>query len=71
MGYWVAGQVKPMISSVMYKSKFSMVNMILRRILTIPCKMFLRYHLENTRSITTFHFNIKSSLLKSLFTLTL
>ena len=43
-----------MISSVMYKIKFSMGNMILRGVLTIPCKMFLRYHLKNTRRIYLF-----------------
>ena len=44
-------QVKTMMSSVMYKSKFRMVKMILRRVLVIPCEMFLRSHLRNTRSI--------------------
>ena len=35
----------------MYKSKFSMWEMILRRFLMIKFEVFLRYHLSNTRSI--------------------
>ena len=40
-----------MTSSVMYKSNFRMGNMILRRVLMIPCEILLMYHLSNTRSI--------------------
>ena len=40
-----------MRSSVMYMSKFRMVDMILRRFIMIPWEVFLRYHLRNTRSI--------------------
>ena len=35
MGYWVAGQMRNMTSSVMYKSNFRMGNMILRRFIMI------------------------------------
>ena len=51
MGYWVVGQVRTMISSVMYNSRFRMGNMILRRVLVIPCEMFLSRHLRNTGRI--------------------
>ena len=51
MGYWMTVQVRTMISSLMYKSKFSMGNIILGRVLMITCKMFLRTHLRNTSSI--------------------
>ena len=40
-----------MMSIVMYQSKFRMGNMILRRVLMIPCDIFLRAHLRNTRRI--------------------
>ena len=36
----------------MYKSKFSMWEMILRRFLMIKFEVFLRYHLSNTRNIS-------------------
>ena len=51
IGYWVAGQVRNMMSRVMYKSKFMMGNMILRRVLMIPCGIFLRDHVRNIRRI--------------------
>ena len=41
VGYWVVGQVRTTIISVMYKSKFSIGDMILRRVLMIPCEMLL------------------------------
>ena len=44
VGYWVAGQVRTMMSSFMYRSNFSMGDMILRRVLMIPCEVFLRVH---------------------------
>ena len=51
VGYWMAGQVRTMMSSVMYKSKLKMGEKILRRVLMMPCEMFLREHLSNTRII--------------------
>ena len=51
MGYWVVSQVRTMMSSVMYKSKFRMRYMILRKVLVITCEMFLGDHLRNTRII--------------------
>ena len=39
------------MSSVIYKSKFSMGNVILSRDLMIPYEMFLRDHSSNTRII--------------------
>ena len=50
MGYWVSVQVSTIMSSVMYKSKYRMGDMILRRVLMIPYRIFLRGHLRNTRS---------------------
>ena len=47
----MTGQVRTMMSSVMYKSNFSMGGMILRWIFMIPCDMFLGTHLMNTSSI--------------------
>ena len=51
MGYWVAFQVRTMRSSVVYKRKFIMGCMTLRRVLMIPCYIFLREHFSSTRSI--------------------
>ena len=51
MGYWVVEQVRTTRISVMYKCKFRMGDMTLRRVVMIPCEMFLRYHLRSTRSI--------------------
>ena len=39
MGYWVASLVRAVMISVMYKSKFSMGDMILRRVLMISCEV--------------------------------
>ena len=36
----------------MYKSKFSIGNMILRRVLMILCEVFLPDHLSNNRRIS-------------------
>ena len=52
MGYWVVEQVRTTRSSVMYKNKFRMGDMILIRVLMITCEMFLRDHLKNTSSIS-------------------
>ena len=41
-----------MRSSVMYKIKFRIRDMILNRVLIIPCEVLLRAHLSNTRSIS-------------------
>ena len=43
--------MRTMKSSVMYKNKFMMGDITLRRLLMIPCDMFLRDHCSNTRSI--------------------
>ena len=51
MGCCMAGQVSNMISSVMYKSKLSMWDIILRRVLMIPCEILLRTQLRNTSII--------------------
>ena len=51
MRYWVAGQVRNITSRIIYNSKFRTGNTILRKFLMIPCEMFLRYHLRNTRII--------------------
>ena len=51
MRYWVEVQVGTMIISVIYKSKFSIHYMILRRFLMITCEMLFGDHLSNTRSI--------------------
>ena len=52
MGYWVDVQVRTIMISVMYKSKFRMMEMTLRRVLMTPCEMFLSSHLRNTRRIS-------------------
>ena len=52
MGYWVAGQVRTMSRSVIYKSKFRRGDMILRRVLMIPCETILRSYLNNTRRVS-------------------
>ena len=51
MGYWVAGQLRTMGISVIYNIKFRKGNMILGRVLIIPCEILLRDQLRNTRSI--------------------
>ena len=51
MGYWVADQVSTMKSSVIYKSKFRIGDITLRRVLIIPCEIFLKSHLRSTRRI--------------------
>ena len=51
MGYWIAGQVRTMMRSVMQKSDFRMGENILRRVLVIPCVVFFRDHLRSVRSI--------------------
>ena len=44
MGYWVDVQVRTMLISVTYKSKFRMMDMTLRRVLINPYEMFLSSH---------------------------
>ena len=51
MGYWAVGQVRIMMSSLIYKIKFRMGGMIFRMITMIPCELFLRTHLSNTSRI--------------------
>ena len=53
MGYCMAVHVWTIMSSVMYKNKFRIVGAgVLRRVLMIPCEMFLRYHLSSTRIVS-------------------
>ena len=40
------------MSIVIYNSKVRMDNMILSRVLVIPCEVFLRDHLVNIRRIS-------------------
>ena len=42
MGYWIAGQVRTRMMSVMCKINFRMGENILRRVLVIPFAVFLR-----------------------------
>ena len=51
MKYWVAVQMRTMMSSVMYNIKLRIGYMTLRRALMIPCEMFLREHLSVIRRI--------------------
>ena len=51
MGYLVVGRVRTMMSRVMYKSKFIMGGVILRRVIMITCDILLKYQLANTRII--------------------
>ena len=51
MGYLVVGRVRTMMSRVMYKSKFIMGGVILRRVIMIPCDILLKDQLANTRII--------------------
>ena len=52
MGYWIAGQVRTMMRSVVYKSKLSMGERIIGSFLMMPFAVFLRPHLRFDRSIT-------------------
>ena len=54
MGYWVAGRLSTMRSIVIYKSKFSIGEMIIMRVLIITFDVFLRGHLSNTTIIALF-----------------
>ena len=51
MGYWIAGQVRDITRSVIWKSKLRMGENLLRRVLMIPRAVFLRAYLRITRSI--------------------
>ena len=51
MGYWIAGQARTMMRSVMCKSNLRMGENILWRVLMMPCAVLLRYHLRIDRSI--------------------
>ena len=46
MGYYMANQVRTRRSSVIYNNKFIMGYMTLRRIIIIPCEMFLEDSIE-------------------------
>ena len=48
MGYWMTGQVRTTMSSLIYTSKFRMGDMILSRIIMITREMFLRTNFSNT-----------------------
>ena len=48
----MTGQVRTMMSRVMYKSKFRMGGMIIKRVIMIPCEILLKSHLVNTRIIS-------------------
>ena len=52
MGYWVDVQVRTIMISVMYKSKFRMRGITLSRFIIIPFVIFLRGHLRDTRIIS-------------------
>ena len=51
VGYWVAGQVRTLMSRVLYNSKLSMGNIVLRRVLMVSYEMFSIGHLKNTSII--------------------
>ena len=42
MGYWIAGQVRTIMISVMCKSNLRMGENILRSVLMMPCAVLLR-----------------------------
>ena len=49
--HWIAGQGRKIMRNVMCKSNLSMGENILRRVLMIPCAVFLREQLRSSRSI--------------------
>ena len=51
MGYWISGQVSTVIRSVMCEIHFRMRENILKRVLMMPCAVFLRSHLMGARII--------------------
>ena len=51
MGYWMVGQVRTIMSSVMCKINLRVGENILRRVIMIPCAVFFRAHLRSARSI--------------------
>ena len=51
MRYWVEVQARTTRISIMYKSKFRMGEMRIRRFLMITCEVLLRVNLRNTRII--------------------
>ena len=51
MGYWITGQVRTIMSSVLCKSYFMVGENILRRVIMIPCAVFFRAHLRSSSSI--------------------
>ena len=51
MEYWMAGQVRTMLISVMQKSKLWVGRIILRRVLMTLCEMLFRDHFRNTSII--------------------
>ena len=51
MGYWIAGKVRNVMRSVMFKSDLRRGENILRGVLMIPCAVFLRPHFRSGRII--------------------
>ena len=51
MGYWILGQVRTMMRSLIYKSNLSMGENILGRVLMMPFAVLLRSHLRSDRII--------------------
>ena len=51
MGYWITGQVRTMMRSLMRNSNLRIGERILSRVLMIPCSVFLRSHLRSASSI--------------------
>ena len=51
MKYWITGQVRTIMSSVMCKSKFSMGEKIIMRFLMMPCEVSLRAQFRSARRI--------------------
>ena len=52
MGYWIAGQARTIMRSVMCKSNLRMGEKYLRRILMMPCAVLLRADLKSDSSIS-------------------
>ena len=46
MGYYMAGQLRTIRSSVICKNKSRIGDMTVRRVLMIPCKIFWRIQLK-------------------------
>ena len=51
MGYWITGQVRTIMRSVMCKRNLRIGENILMRVKMIPCTVFLRAHLMSVKRI--------------------